>query len=66
MSMLQTVRKAINQVHPDFDSYYMNYVMSVQDANLEYEMKYMVKYNHLEILDMSRIIETTFRVVNGK
>jgi hypothetical protein len=40
--------------------------MSVQDANLEYEMKYMVKYNHLEILDMSRIIETTFRVVNGK
>jgi hypothetical protein len=60
------VRKAIQQQgHPDFDTFFSDYVMSVQDANLEYEMKYMVHMNHLEILDMPRLIETTYKAVIG-
>lgn len=61
--MLETVKAKISEVkseYPSFDTYYMEYICSVQDKNIEYEARYLRYMNKLNPFSMQSIIEYTY------
>lgn len=59
--MLETVKQTIHDVPNDpFPVFFNKYVFSVQDINLESEMKYLMSHNVLDILSLDRLIVKYF------
>lgn len=60
--MLGTVKSYISNL-PDipFNRYFNNYIMDVQDDNIENEMKFLLSRNTLNIYMMDNIISETYR-----
>ena len=63
--MLDTVKAYIRQMPKEsFYQYYMKYVMSVQDKNMETELKLLKSKNVLGINSMDRLINHVAKEVN--
>ena len=60
--MLETIRKKIESVRElNFTGFFSEYVMSVQDRNIELEMKYLLKHNTLENKSVDYLIQNTYK-----
>ena len=55
--MLKTVRMSVNDAAnmPSFDSFYMNYVMSVQDMNIDAEVSRLRRLSRISYKSINRI-----------
>ena len=55
--MLETIKQTIERLpKTNFKRFYLKYVTSVQDKNLEIEFKYLTSHNSLDILNLDRLI----------
>lgn len=61
--MLETIRAMIQaqQNKPDFDTFYLNYMMHIQDLNINDEISYMLRKNSLDASNLSFIIEEDYK-----
>ena len=59
--MLETVKKAIHAESKDFSHYYLDYICSVQDRNIELELRYFKLTNKgSDISIMQSVIQHTY------
>ena len=58
--MLEIIKAEIKSEYPDFDIYYMDYICSVQDENIEREFRYFRNANQLNAGSMQYIIDHTY------
>lgn len=63
MSMLKTIREALRKGRKPFEDMYADYILEVQDRNLEAEIRYLQRMNKLNVTFMSNIIEQTMSTV---
>ncbi len=55
--MLETIKQTIERLpKTNFKRFYLKYITSVQDKNLESEFKYLTSHNSLDILNLDRLI----------
>lgn len=56
--MLETVKRYIKKDIPNesFEKFFINYILAVQDKNIELEMEYLVSHNVLDIMKLDRLI----------
>lgn len=55
--MLETIKKAIEEVpFISFEEYFTNYVMAVQDVNIDNEVSFMLRNNSLTTLALDKLI----------
>ena len=59
--MLETVKHEIASEYKDFEAYYLDYICSVQDRNIEKEFRYFRSVNMLSPFSMQSIIEYTHK-----
>jgi hypothetical protein len=59
--MLEIIKREIKSDYPDFDTFYMDYICSVQDRNIESEIRYFKVANTLNTNSMQSIIEHTYQ-----
>ena len=59
--MLETLRQKIEAARSvNFEEYFAQYVMSVQDRNIELELKYLLKHNSLKADSIGYLIQNTY------
>lgn len=59
--MLETLRQKIETVRfVSFGEHFTQYVMSVQDRNIELELRYFLKYNKLKADSIGYLIQNTY------
>lgn len=61
--MLNNVKELIKFARDnefDFYSYYMQYVMNVQDENLDEEVNFTLRKNTLNIIDISKLLKDNY------
>lgn len=61
--MLENLRKKLKETYPDFEEKYQNFILEVQDRNIESEMRYLKRANTLDVMFMVNIIDHTFKAV---
>lgn len=56
--MLETIRDSIQKTNrmESFNAYFLQYVMDIQDSNIDKEMSYMLSYNVVSIDMIDRAI----------
>lgn len=55
--MLENVKKQINKrVRKTFEEKYIDYVLSVQEVNLELEIDFFKRHNKMDVLQLDRMI----------
>ena len=62
--MLDTVKSCIAKNRPPFQEFYMRYIMTVQDRNIELEMKHLKAKNLLTPMSMDLLIDKVAKEVN--
>ena len=59
---LETVKRCIDDSPCiSFEQYFMQYVLDIQDKNINYEMQFLLRNSFLDSVMMSRIIEDEFQ-----
>lgn len=59
--MLDILRQKIESVRSvNFEEHFTQYVMSVQDRNIELELKYLLKHNSLKVDSIGYLIQNTY------
>ncbi len=53
--MLETIKECIEAPYISFEQYFINYVISVQDTNIDNEMSFLCKHNFLNVNSMIRL-----------
>lgn len=63
--MLETIKDYIKYL-PDipFDLVYSEYILSVQDSNIDAEMSFLLKHNKLDLRLMDNTIHQSFERLN--
>lgn len=64
--MLATIKQSISEVQADtssFQQYFTNYVMEVQDRNIDQELAYMLTHNVVDVQFVDRAITDAFKGV---
>lgn len=64
--MLATIKRSISEVQADtssFQQYFTNYVMDVQDRNIDQELAYMLTHNVVDVQFVDRAITDAFKGV---
>lgn len=62
--MLETVKSKIAELKNDsttFNQFYIDYMMKIQDKDLDNEIKYTFCYQHMNILQLDKLIDTQYR-----
>lgn len=60
--MLETVKDYISCIpNKSFNQYFVEYMIAVQDSNIEEEISYLLSHNTLDVLSMGRVIEKTYK-----
>ena len=63
--MLNTIKSTIEKLpYIEFGEYFNQYVMSIQDMSIDYEMAFFVKHNFLNISSVDRVIDMEHRSMN--
>lgn len=59
--MLEIVKSCIENLDTiSFNLYFVNYIIKVQDINLENEFKYLASHNCMSISKVDKLIENTY------
>mgnify|MGYP004640216293 CR=1 FL=1 len=59
--MLETVKQYINDIdNISFNLYFVNYMIKMQDIDLENEFKHVVSRNCLSVSNMNKLISNTY------
>ena len=59
--MLGTIRETIDNLpEQSFHQYFIEYMMKVQDSNIEAEFKHMIHHNDVTVLNIGNLIQTTY------
>ena len=62
--MLATIKQCISDLQADtgsFQQYFTNYVMEVQDRNIDQELAYMLTHNVVDVQLVDRAITDAFK-----
>lgn len=61
--MLKTIEAMMHEIEsgPDFDEFYSNYILDVQDKNIEDELAYLVHSNTLTPLSLDALVNNTLK-----
>ena len=62
--MLATIKQCISDLQTDttsFQQYFTNYVMEVQDRNIDQELAYMLTHNVVDVQFVDRAITDAFK-----
>lgn len=62
--MLATIKQCISDLQADtssFQQYFTNYVMEVQDRNIDQELAYMLTHNVVDVQFVDRAITDAFK-----
>lgn len=62
--MLATIKQYISDLQADtssFQQYFTNYVMEVQDRNIDQELAYMLTHNVVDVQFVDRAITDAFK-----
>lgn len=62
--MLATIKQGISDLQADtssFQQYFTNYVMEVQDRNIDQELAYMLTHNVVDVQLVDRAITDAFK-----
>lgn len=59
--MLGTVKSFISNLQDiSFNLYFVNYIIRIQDEDLENEFKYLTSHNNISISKVDKLIENTY------
>ena len=59
--MLGTVKSFISDLHDiSFNLYFVNYIIRIQDEDLENEFRYLTSHNTISISKVDKLIENTY------
>lgn len=61
--MLTTIKSLVDAPSIPFGEYYINYVMRVQDQNINKELKSMLHNNKTDVRSMDILIENTYKSI---
>ena len=67
--MLETLRKLIADVEADsieFSKFYTEYVMNIQDENIEEELKFLVSNNKLTPMNLNKLLNSSLERMVGE
>ena len=53
--MLEEIRKIVDAPFISFEQYFTNYVISVQDNNIDSEISFILRHNFLNVNSMIRL-----------
>ena len=61
--MLEVIKSAIQaqQFKPDFDTFYIEYMMRVQDEDIDNEIAYLFQKNAIDVSSLSIEIEEDYK-----
>lgn len=59
--MLKIVKSLVDEPVVPFAEYYMNYVMQVQDQNIDREIKTLIRLNKPTVFSMGKLIDYTYK-----
>lgn len=61
--MLETVRSYIASDLPciSFEEYYVNYMMRMQDQNIDDELRFLLRNNFMDATVLDTLIESTYK-----
>lgn len=64
--MLETVKSFISKDLPciSFDMYFVEYLISVQDSNIDAELKFLIRNNSLNVLSLGNAIDNIHRSIS--
>ena len=54
--MLKQVKIMLNSPIPSFDDFYLQYIVSVQDRNIQAEFDYLINHNTLTVQSLDKLI----------
>lgn len=64
--MLTMIKKQIDLIPTlSFGEYFKQYVISVQESNIDAEFKFLIKFNRLNIDSMQNLIQNTYKRLKG-
>lgn len=58
LTMIQKQIKSVSDI--PFGEYFKQYIMSVQDKNIDSEFRFLMKFNALNIDSMQNLIQNTY------
>lgn len=59
--MLEIIKQKIESVRSvNFEEHFIQYVMTVQDRNVDLELRYLLKYNILKADSIGYLIQNTY------
>lgn len=61
--MLKIVKSFVDKPAVPFAEFYMQYVMQVQDQNINREIKQLVRLNKPTVFSMSKLIDYTYKSI---
>ena len=61
--MLKTIKSLVDKESVPFAVYYMDYIMRVQDQNIDREVKSMLRRCKSNVSAMSVLIENTYKSI---
>ena len=63
--MLENVKKQVNKkTRKTFEEKYIDYILSVQDKNIELEMQYIRRHNKLDVMRLDKWIGLSLQEVS--
>lgn len=60
--ILETIKQYISDLDDtSFNTHFMSYILAVQDANIDKEVKYLINKNTLNIYVMDKVLQNTYK-----
>lgn len=63
--MLKTVKNLVDEPVEPFGIFYINYVMQVQDQNIDRELRSLLHSNRTDISSMSKLIDEVYKSIQN-
>lgn len=63
--MLKTVKNLVDEPVEPFGTYYINYVMQVQDQNIDRELRSLLHNNRTDISSMGKLIDEVYKSIQN-
>lgn len=63
--MLKTVKNLVDEPVEPFGTFYINYVMQVQDQNIDRELRSLLHSNRTDISSMSKLIDEVYKSIQN-
>ena len=63
--MLKTVKNLVDEPVEPFGIFYINYVMQVQDQNIDRELRSLLHNNRTDISSMGKLIDEVYKSIQN-